>query len=111
MAIYIDDGLITAENDDDIRTLLGQLQREFEIKVFEARVFLGLEIHQLADYSVHINHAEKVLVAVSTPIDSSSASEDAQDEVITYPFREAASCTWRSPPDRTLRQQCKPPSR
>lgn len=57
LAIYIDDGLIAAEDDDDINILLGQLQHKFEMKVFDVRVFLGLEIHQLDDFSVHINQA------------------------------------------------------
>lgn len=85
--IYIDDGLITAEEDNDIKMLLDRQQREFEINIVDAHVFLGLEIHQLADHSIHINqaaYAAKVLatfnmsdaVPVSTRIDSSSSSSE-----------------------------------
>lgn len=102
-AIYIDDGLIAAKDDSDIAALLDHLQHEFEIEVFEARVFLGLQIDQQADYSVHINQAAyttKVLTKfnmvdaapVSTPADSSVKPDHTQDErqsVTKYPFREA----------------------
>lgn len=101
LAIYIDDGLIAAKDDNDISTLLEHLQREFEIKVSDASVFLGLEIRQHTDYSVHINQSTyiaKILakfnmsdaVPVSTPAETTTpvGVQDGQT-VVTYPFREA----------------------
>lgn len=103
LAIYIDDGLIAAEDDEDIGKLIEQLQSEFEMKVFDVHVFLGLEIHQLDDFSVHINQAsytKKVLkkfnmidaVPVSTPAETTLKSEyekESDSVKIIFPFREA----------------------
>lgn len=103
LAIYIDDGLIAAEDERDIKWLLDKLQQKFEMKVSDLRMFLGLEIHQLSDCSVQINQAlysRKVLkrfnmidaVPVSTPADPTSSQGESHDDeptTIAYPFREA----------------------
>lgn len=55
LAIYVDDGLIAAENEKDILPVIDYLRKKFEIKVFEAKCFLGLEISQQPDGSIHVN--------------------------------------------------------
>lgn len=46
LAIYIDDGLIIADNRKQIYQMLGELQKEFEITHGEANMFLGLQIER-----------------------------------------------------------------
>lgn len=82
LAIHIDDGLM-------IYTCVAwkTTTQTFEMKVFEANMFLGLEIHQNADYSVHnlqALYSTKRLdkfnimeaVPVSTPTDNTSTTAD-----------------------------------
>lgn len=33
LAIYVDDGLITAQNEDDMKKIINELQKEFEITI------------------------------------------------------------------------------
>lgn len=49
LAIYVDDGLVAAEDKKAILQVIDHLRKEFEIKVFEAKCFLGLEIDQQSD--------------------------------------------------------------
>lgn len=89
LAIYIDDGLIAAKDQDDISTLLCQLQREFEIKVFDAR---DTPACRYTSYITKVLAKFNMLdaVSVSTPADTSVNSENAHDgQPVAYPFREA----------------------
>lgn len=43
------DGLVAAEDEKAILQVIDHLRKEFEIKVFEAKCFLGLEIDQQSD--------------------------------------------------------------
>lgn len=78
------------------------MQKHFEVKVFEAKCFLGIEIEVLKDYSIRIHqeaYAKKVLCrfgmeeskVVSTPIDCGQNLGDfVQDEHENkFPYREA----------------------
>lgn len=103
LAIYIDDGLMAATDENDIVSLCDYLRRNFEVKVFPAKHFLGLEIRRLQNGSIHLNqsqYAGRVLqrfnladaAVVSTPADSSiNAAEisEAMNEEIEFPFRQA----------------------
>lgn len=40
---------------EDVDQLVDFLKKEFEIKVTELKYFIGLEINQLQDGSIHIN--------------------------------------------------------
>lgn len=103
LAIYIDDGLIAAKRSVDIANLLEYLQLKFEIKVFDASIFLGLEICHTGR-GIHIcqrSYAKKILERfnmidahpVATPIDQSifAVIDDEQhvSNVVKYPYREA----------------------
>lgn len=101
LAIYVDDGLIAAENANDILPVIEHLREEFEIKVFELKCFLGLEIDQRSDGSIHVHqqaYARKVLNrfnmancnAVATPSDSAQNLGDFDAEAeMNFPYREA----------------------
>lgn len=101
LAIYIDDGLIVASDQKDIDAVINCLKREFEIKVFNATYYLGLEISRGRDGSIFVHqaaYAKKVLArfnmsesyGVSTPADSSQQLLSAKcSEKVVFPFREA----------------------
>lgn len=101
LAIYVDDGLIVAENEDAILPVIDHLRKEFEIKVFDLKCFLGLEIDRRSDGSIHVNqraYAEKVLKRfgmmecnpVATPSDNAQNLGDfVMDGELDFPYREA----------------------
>lgn len=81
LAMYVDDGMLAAEREDAIVPVIKHLRKEFEIKFFEAKCFLGLEIDQRSDGSIHLNqkaYINKILGRfgflecnpVATPLDS-----------------------------------------
>lgn len=98
LGIFIDDGIIAATDESDITRLIDHLTKEFEIRVLDAKYFIGLEIDQQPDGSIHIcQHAytKKILTkfrmleahAVTTPAESQIVHEPM--EAIDYPYREA----------------------
>ena len=114
LALYVDDGLVTAQNESDMQQFLSELSLEFSVTVSPASCFLGLQIHQNSDSSVFINqeHYTRCLLAkfnmsdcnpVATPIDKTSTclEADAGDMIDgSVPYREAvgsllylATCT------------------
>ncbi|XP_055919019.1 uncharacterized protein LOC129951016 [Eupeodes corollae] len=81
MAIYIDDGIIPAKDDNKIQAVINFLRKEFAVKVFEAKFFLGFEIFYKTDGTIFINQqcfADKTVSkfgmmnanTVSTPADT-----------------------------------------
>lgn len=101
LTIYVDDGLIAAEDGRAIGPVIDYLSKEFKVKVFEAKYFLGLEIDDRPDGSIHVNqeaYARRVLErfnmancnAVSTPCDSAQNLGDfVGDGKCNFPYREA----------------------
>lgn len=64
LAIYVDDGLIASENEKAILPVIDHLQKEFEIKIFDVGCFLGFEIDQRSNGSIHVSqraYAQRVL--------------------------------------------------
>lgn len=51
LAIYVDDGLIVAKNEKCFKPIIEHLEKQFEVKVFEADCYLGLEIKRSVDGS------------------------------------------------------------
>lgn len=104
LAIYIDDGLVAANNEEQIIPLLEYLKKEFEIKVFDTKSYLGLEINRLGDggfllhqsgYAKRVLHRFKMLEsnAVSTPADSNQVlCSNASSKKTHFPYREAIGC-------------------
>lgn len=85
LAIYVDDGLITASNEKE--PVIKYLQLEFEIKSFSTDCFLGLEIGRQEDGSIQLRqeaYGRKILRrvkmeecnGVTTPADSNQFLDD-----------------------------------
>lgn len=100
LAIFVDDGLIISTNEQHISPVIKHLQTHFEIKVLEAKYFLGFEINRATNGSIHLHqesYCRKVLKkfgfddsnAVSTPIDRHQTLENKGDECVNFPYREA----------------------
>lgn len=104
LAIYIDDGLIAASDEKDILLLLNELKEQFKFKSSTLDTFLGLEVSQKLDGSIHVNqagYARRLLQKfkmiecnpVATPADqhhSMSSSEDSASKMgSAFPYREA----------------------
>ena len=49
--IYVDDGLIASDNQQQLTKLIDNLKSQFEVKVHRPQVFVGMEIHQSDDKS------------------------------------------------------------
>lgn len=103
MAIYIDDGIIAAKDDNKIQAVINFLRKEFAVKVFEAKFFLGFEIFYKTDGTIFINQqcfADKIVSkfgmmnanTVSTPADTFAFEmvEDNETSSSTnFPYRAA----------------------
>lgn len=99
LGLFIDDGLIAATDKEDIANLLEYLTKAFEIRVLPADYFLGFEIDQKQNGSIHLRqtaYTKKILAkfnmlesnSVSTPAECNSATFPS-DLAVNYPFREA----------------------
>lgn len=101
LAIYVDDGLMAASNEWCMKPVIEFLNNNFEIKDFEAKCFLGLEINQHGDGSIHIHqsaYACKVLDrfqmmsshAVAVPADPNQIlCATKAHEQSSFPYRQA----------------------
>lgn len=101
LAMYVDDGLIAAANEDDITPVIEFLGKKFEIKFFEAKCFLGLELSESQDGGLIVRqsaYARKVLRKfnmleankVTTPTDINQVIGVFGDSELTqFPYREA----------------------
>lgn len=102
IAIYVDDGMIASDDSSEIECIVSYLQSHFEVKVFEARCFLGLEIERFPNGSIFVHqecYAKKVLnrfnmmncKTVSTPADCGQNLGDFVNhtEVPVFAYREA----------------------
>ena len=100
VGIYVDDGLIAATKNEDIKMLLEQMKAEFEMTVSEEVTgFLGFEICQQENgIFVHqAGYAKKVLKrfemddckSIKTPIDTNWSTDDNEDVTGQVPYREA----------------------
>lgn len=89
-----------SSNDDSIVSIIEHLQREFEIKVFEAECYLGLQIQRHSNGAIFLyqeNYAKKVLArfsmencnSVTTPADPNQVLETSEIKSTKFPYREA----------------------
>lgn len=99
LALYVDDGLVAASDQQELDEFLSKLKDEFKIRSSEANYFLGLEIQRSSD-GIKISqeaYAKKMLEKfgfseckpVSTPMEKGSASID-KNEIIDekdFPYR------------------------
>lgn len=97
--LYVDDGLIAGDDQEEINQLIDDLRKKFKITSKPASYFLGLEIYQEQDGSVRVDqthYTEKLLErfnmscckAVTTPI---VKDNDAEESPLNkeFPYREA----------------------
>ena len=100
IALYVDDGLVAAENKDDLEQFLLDLRSEFCVTVSPLACFLGLQICQLQDGSISVsqeNYTKKVLQRynmhecnkVTTPIVKMTVPETDCCIKEKIPYREA----------------------
>lgn len=106
LAIYIDDGLIIARDQDSMNKLLDGLKTEFEITHHKADMFLGIQIERTSDGSIFLHqeaYGKRILERfrleeanpVTIPGDPHQelCTLQTEDEnVTTAPYREAVGC-------------------
>lgn len=100
LAIFVDDGLIISKSESSIEPVVKYLKRHFEIKAFDAKYFLGIEINRLRNGAIHLSQAaytKKVLNkfgfgdsnAVSTPVNYQQVLEgDNDSNGVNFPYRQ-----------------------
>ena len=101
----MDDGLVAASSRDDIEKLMSYLASSFETKSGILEYYLGLEIDQRSDGSIHVSqkgYIKRILQKfnlsgsnpVSTPMDmnrsmSSASYPEFSEDATNIPYREA----------------------
>ena len=101
LAIFVDDGLIISSSENYIYPVVEHLGQHFNIKVFDAQYFLGLEMNREADGSIHLSQKAYTLKllssfgfsdanAVSTPADYQQILEvEGERDEVNFPYRQA----------------------
>ncbi|PNF28358.1 hypothetical protein B7P43_G17909 [Cryptotermes secundus] len=108
LVLYVDDGLVTATNEEELKNFLQALRKEFSITVSVAHHYLGLEINTQTSGQVKISqeaYARKVLklfnfencAPVSTPMEKGSSlrkvhqiqNSEEQEMSVNFPYRQA----------------------
>lgn len=103
LAIYIDDGLIAAQDEKDINSLLNELSEQFQFKSGKLDSYLGLEVSETIDGSIHVNqagYARRLLerfnmtecnpvATAADPHHSTNSNCEISNDPITFPYREA----------------------
>ncbi|XP_029340996.1 uncharacterized protein LOC115033114 [Acyrthosiphon pisum] len=103
LAIFVDDGLIAADNEDIIDKLLTNLEKEFEVKKGNVEYFLGMQVKIMENGSLFVhqtNYASSIInkfnmldaKELSIPIDKSHTFEQKEDtEILSedIPYRQA----------------------
>lgn len=99
VAIYVDDGLVVGNNEEEVQRFLEKLKTEFKITIGSLNNFLGMKIECQDDGSITVsqeNYTKKILERfrmnecnpVTTPAtrEEGETSEDIKEQV---PYREA----------------------
>ena len=100
IALYVDDGLVAAENTDDLEHFLLDLRSQFCVTVSPLACFLGLQMRQLQDGTISVsqeNYTKKVLQRynmdeckkVTTPVVKMTVPETDNCIKEHVPYREA----------------------
>lgn len=99
LGLFIDDGMVAAAYEDYITSLLNYLTQQFEIRVLDAEYFLGFEIDQPLNGSIHLSqkaYTRKILTkfrmmesnSVSTPAECNNVVSSS-NSTSSYPLRGA----------------------
>lgn len=103
LAIFVDDGLIAADNEEIVDKLLTNLEKEFEVKKGNLDYFLGMQINIMKNGSLFVhqtNYASSIInkfnmldaKELSIPMDKSHTLEQKEDtEILSedIPYRQA----------------------
>lgn len=100
MAIYVDDGIIFAENQETINMIMKQLKNRFKINAVENTTYLGFQIERTQDHKIFLHqesYINKILTKFNmqnskpenSPISLTSGSEDLAPVSSDVPYREA----------------------
>lgn len=102
LSIYVDDGIIIADNDRDVCDLIEKLRKRFEIHSVEGNSYLGFEINRGYNGEITIHQAgyiKKILKrfdmdeckSVDAPILVSPSKDSSEEEKLDdeIPYREA----------------------
>lgn len=100
LGIYVDDGLIVAESEEDIRQLMDKLKCKFEMSACKFGLFLGMEAKVQSNGDILLSqcsYSEKVLDRfgmsdshpVGTPTVCGSGVIENREVVHDYPYRSA----------------------
>lgn len=96
IVIYVDDGLIFAQNLDEINIILKELHERFEVHEADSTVFLGFQINQSKkSHSLFIHQdayvkrmLEKFNMTSSKPVDTPSTLTKPSEEMALKPLEE-----------------------
>lgn len=102
IALYVDDGLIAANDQHDSEMFIKELRAKFKISVGEVSCFLGLEIERRSDNSITVSqkgYAGKILQRfgfdeckpVATPMLKDSGTHQKPEDTTSpnFPYRQA----------------------
>lgn len=101
LAIYVDDGLLVGTNEMCFGPVIEFLRKHFEVKEFEAKCFLRLQIEQKSDGSIQVcqeAYTKRIIerfgmtdsFPVATPIDNHRNLEaKVEGKATEFPYREA----------------------
>ncbi|KMQ94006.1 integrase core domain protein [Lasius niger] len=97
LAIYINDGLIAAAEENRINSLLQELRKEFEITTNVADIFLGLQIEQQANGAIFLHQEaytnrvlERFRMETANPVAIPADKQHETHETITYAVNKAS---------------------
>lgn len=100
LAIYVEDGLIFARNQEDVSIIMEHLRKEFQIHEFKNDCYLGIEYKVNEDSSIFINQKsffKKIIgrfkmdscETISTPLDNNQIFDEANDSQNSqFPYRQ-----------------------
>lgn len=99
LCIYVDDGLIAAEQKETLNALIDALENEFEITKKELSYFLSIHIKKLESGSIAINQSKYIgailerfgmqdAKSVSTPMENNQSKTEKKIES-DFPYRES----------------------
>ncbi len=99
LCLYVDDGLLVGENKEVLKSILNEIEHEFEIKTSEVGVFVGIEIDRKEDGSITLGQKgfiksllEKFNMTdckpASVPMQPNQNLKPAENPVDNLPYRQ-----------------------
>ena len=100
IGIYVDDGIMLAENQEEIQKVMSQLRKRFEVHSVGSSAFLGFQIYRGTAGEIILHQASYISAilkrfnmidakSVDAPISLTKSEEDTTPLEDTVPYREA----------------------